>query len=340
MDEAAANEIQSGEPPSESAEPAAQAIAPKPFAGVIKSLALSAGVAAMVYFTVNAMEYSSAAAQYEDFLLAPAYRAADKNFAVSVYNRFRSKSSNSGRAVALLDEIARESEKSDAPLPAAVPGAIAEDVKEKVREAASEFPAAFYRALMEHINLKSRRDALIAGGVALAVVFFLLIASSFIAFVFTRVLKLALMVGLAAWLVLLGLYLWPKKAEREESHKTSLARLEITLLEIALREYRIEQGKYPPAGNESLVHNLSGGKEEGGEKTIRRYFDFKSASVQSGSVLDPWGAPYRYLLHASEQFQLYSAGPNGIDERGNGDDISCPPPYSGWPFDFWNMARK
>jgi len=39
---------------------------------------------------------------------------------------------------------------------------------------------------------------------------------------------------------------------------------------------------------------------------------------------DGWGRPFRYVYpgaHNIESFDLYSIGPNGTDENGNGDDI-------------------
>lgn len=52
----------------------------------------------------------------------------------------------------------------------------------------------------------------------------------------------------------------------------------------------------------------------------------------SGPVLiDPWGNPYIYVNPGrsnAEGFDLYSAGPNGIDEDGAGDDVTASPECS------------
>jgi type II secretory pathway pseudopilin PulG len=45
--------------------------------------------------------------------------------------------------------------------------------------------------------------------------------------------------------------------------------------------------------------------------------------VRDRHPLDPWGRPYVYRARANEPPQLYSLGPNGIDEHGEGDDISA-----------------
>lgn len=38
--------------------------------------------------------------------------------------------------------------------------------------------------------------------------------------------------------------------------------------------------------------------------------------------IDPWGKPYVYRARADGPPELYSLGPNGIDEHAKGDDIS------------------
>jgi len=114
----------------------------------------------------------------------------------------------------------------------------------------------------------------------------------------------------------------PKKEEIKESHQVSLARLEVTMLDIALREYSIDTGKYPLAGNENLVNSLKGIYSP---SRNRPYFDFAVATVRNGYVLDPWGVPYVYQPHANPGIDclLYSTGPNRRDEKGAGDDVIC-----------------
>ena len=36
---------------------------------------------------------------------------------------------------------------------------------------------------------------------------------------------------------------------------------------------------------------------------------------------DPWGNDYRYEVIEKFQFRLWSVGPNGLDEDGDGDDV-------------------
>jgi hypothetical protein len=36
---------------------------------------------------------------------------------------------------------------------------------------------------------------------------------------------------------------------------------------------------------------------------------------------DPWGHPYVYVLTGPKGYQIRSMGPNGVDDKGEGDDI-------------------
>jgi hypothetical protein len=40
--------------------------------------------------------------------------------------------------------------------------------------------------------------------------------------------------------------------------------------------------------------------------------------------IDPWGRPYVYRVRTDGLPELYSLGPNGIDEHARGDDIAVP----------------
>ena len=43
---------------------------------------------------------------------------------------------------------------------------------------------------------------------------------------------------------------------------------------------------------------------------------------EAGQILDGWGRPLRFVWRESELPYCYSVGPNGKDERGDGDDVS------------------
>jgi len=60
--------------------------------------------------------------------------------------------------------------------------------------------------------------------------------------------------------------------------------------------------------------------------TERRYSSVDRARLdKQGRLCDPWGRPYRYhrpARHIQAPMELYSVGPNGRDEGGQGDDIA------------------
>ena len=96
----------------------------------------------------------------------------------------------------------------------------------------------------------------------------------------------------------------------------------ITSLILAVQVYDDDNGTYPESGIDNLKESLS---ETGSEGTP--YHPFKG-----GSVLDPWGHPLVYINNVDgtappdwsrfEPYVVYSTGPNGKDERGEGDDVA------------------
>jgi hypothetical protein len=72
-----------------------------------------------------------------------------------------------------------------------------------------------------------------------------------------------------------------------------------------------------------------------GLKAIAKYLDVKEIP------LDPWGHAYVYACpgtYSGAEYDLYSIGKNGFDEKGTGDDITswgeAPSGYDQNPFDF------
>lgn len=87
----------------------------------------------------------------------------------------------------------------------------------------------------------------------------------------------------------------------------------LRLLESALDSYRADHGGYPPTaeGLSALVRRGDPLRPEGYLKELPR---------------DAWDAEYRYVAQrdSSSAYQLYSTGPNRIDEHGGGDDLVLP----------------
>lgn len=120
----------------------------------------------------------------------------------------------------------------------------------------------------------------------------------------------------------------PKERRRDLSRDADallsrLTRKEIRRIMKTMGYYHRDFGQFPPATPGAW------------ERTVqeRRYALLdRSRLDKQGRLCDPWGRPYRYhnpARHTASPIELYSVGPNGRDEGGNGDDImseGVPPP--------------
>lgn len=104
------------------------------------------------------------------------------------------------------------------------------------------------------------------------------------------------------------------------------AKTTIGSLETAIAMYEADMGEYPETGNEPLVSSLQ--DDPGDADWAGPYMEFKENELAGGELLDPWGKPYEYVSvnggspeHRERSFDLYSFGPNGVDDTGTGDDI-------------------
>jgi len=89
------------------------------------------------------------------------------------------------------------------------------------------------------------------------------------------------------------------------------ARADLGGIRQALEAFKKDHGRYP-SGEESLDVLVD-------TPSARGYLPSRHA------ITDPWGDQYVYRPQAQEGgFQLYSSGPNRIDEHGHGDDIGQP----------------
>ena len=90
---------------------------------------------------------------------------------------------------------------------------------------------------------------------------------------------------------------------------------------VAVQRYDDQNGSYPASGAEALVHTLGEPGPDGGP-----YLAFPNG------LNDPWGNPWIYVNNVDgtapegwgqfEPYAVYSFGPNGKDEKGEGDDIA------------------
>lgn len=99
------------------------------------------------------------------------------------------------------------------------------------------------------------------------------------------------------------------------------ARHDVDVLVLALDGFAHEHGEYP-TGTTAQVCAMLRGENIDGQNPKR--LDYVSAELSemnaAGEFVDPWGTPYR--LTTNPYARAYSCGPNRVDERGEGDDIS------------------
>jgi general secretion pathway protein G len=119
----------------------------------------------------------------------------------------------------------------------------------------------------------------------------------------------------------------PSKLSSRDKDRVEQAQREVQDLYIALRTYWRNNGRYPPSGKRNLLIYLDGDPKNGGSSEV--YYLFKPDSrVQSNSFLDPWGRPYLYRAPAQKvgEPMVWSAGPDGKNQRGKGDDVEIGAP--------------
>ncbi len=104
------------------------------------------------------------------------------------------------------------------------------------------------------------------------------------------------------------------------------AKATIASIETAVAGYEGDMGAYPQSGIDNLVKALQ--EDPGNVDWGGPYMEFKQDELKDGKLLDPWGNPYVYLSvnggapqHRLHSFDLWSLGPNGVDDSGAGDDI-------------------
>jgi len=95
-------------------------------------------------------------------------------------------------------------------------------------------------------------------------------------------------------------------------------------LGLAIACYYADHGTCPPDGNAALMRALASSGSKG-----YAYWESNPESLnKAGEILDAWNHPLVYrriptskAVTKEKPFELYSTGPNGIDERGGGDDV-------------------
>ena len=94
---------------------------------------------------------------------------------------------------------------------------------------------------------------------------------------------------------------------------------EIRALIAVTKTYQKVNEGLPPSGNAALVERLSQPIKRA-SSDARPYFPFDKARLSEGRFVDTWKRPYVYNV-GDQGFVIYSLGPNGRDDGGQGDDI-------------------
>lgn len=112
--------------------------------------------------------------------------------------------------------------------------------------------------------------------------------------------------GVLVGFVVLGLTSAHRLAER------NLARRGLWSLEHAIQRIQNAEGSYP-ADEQEL------------RRALARHPDAELRLDEQGRPLDHWGQPFRYRYPGAqvpEQFDLWSLGPNAVDDEGGPDDLT------------------
>ena len=98
------------------------------------------------------------------------------------------------------------------------------------------------------------------------------------------------------------------------------AQADVNVLMQALSAYASEHGELPHGSYATICRLLRGESVDGQNPKHLDYIDVEGQDVNTkGEFLDPWGNPYRIIIEKG--LHVYSCGPNGVDDRGQGDDV-------------------
>ena len=132
-------------------------------------------------------------------------------------------------------------------------------------------------------------------------------------FTLIEVLLVLAILGVIAALVV------PNLLGSQEKANINATKLAISGYESAIKSYAIDHNGRPPQGSAEEVNNMLMQPEPIDGRTVQPYFDQQPK--------DGWGELLLYQFPATHQTistkpDIWSAGPNGQNEDGSGDDIN------------------
>ena len=132
-------------------------------------------------------------------------------------------------------------------------------------------------------------------------------------FTLVEVLLVLAILGVIAALVV------PNLLGRQEGANVNATKGAITTFESAITSYAIDHNGQPPKGSAEAANAALMNPESPDGRTLQPYTD--------ETFKDAWGQPLFYSFPGSHQTistkpDIWSAGPNGSNEDGGGDDIN------------------
>ena len=137
------------------------------------------------------------------------------------------------------------------------------------------------------------------------------------AFTLVEMITVMVIVGILLGFVLTGSFNAIKEARIEK------AKAAIKAAKAALEMYEADVGNYPVyTGSNDFKAWLQDG--DGSTGWNGSYMNFVDADLDTtkNHYIDPWGQTYGYDSIDGESYQLWSYGPDQVDNSGNGDDIN------------------
>ncbi|MBF0522513.1 MAG: type II secretion system major pseudopilin GspG [Candidatus Omnitrophica bacterium] len=126
-------------------------------------------------------------------------------------------------------------------------------------------------------------------------------------FTLIEMMLVVIIIGVLASLVM------PRLVGRTEQAKIAAVKADIEAnIPLALDLFSSDIGRYPTAEEGLMALRANPGSlDKWGGAYLKR------------DPKDPWGNPYNYRSPGSHNtdYDLYSSGPNGIDDGGSGDDV-------------------
>lgn len=139
---------------------------------------------------------------------------------------------------------------------------------------------------------------------------------------------IAIIAVLSALVVGASKYAWRKAA-------TSRAQAEIASIEGAIENYKIDIGRYPVSTATRLCATCASNNSALLYQALsptsgKTYFSFKPDQIKGNGIVDPFGGFYNYYCrYPADSFQtnkasfdLWSYGPDGVNDDGGNDDIT------------------